>query len=77
MRLNRAVAVAELDGPIAGLMLLDDLDLPGHRLPGVRAELQVRAGLLDEARISYDEAIARCDNEAERAHLLERRAAVS
>lgn len=76
VRLNRAVAVAELDGPIAGLMLLDGLDLPGHRLPGVRAELQARAGLRDEAGRSFDEAIACCDNEAERAHLTGRRAAL-
>ncbi|MGA9749318.1 MAG: DUF6596 domain-containing protein, partial [Nocardioides sp.] len=41
VRLNRAVAVAEADGPHAGLRLLEGLDLPGHRLPGVRAELQV------------------------------------
>ena len=34
VRLNRAVAVAEADGPLAGLRLLDGLDLPGHRLPG-------------------------------------------
>ena len=39
VRLNRAVAVAEADGPLAGLRLLEGLDLPGHRLPGVRGEL--------------------------------------
>ena len=38
VRLNRAVAVAEADGPLAGLALLEDLDLPGHRLPAARAE---------------------------------------
>lgn len=74
VRLNRAVAVAEADGPLAGLRLLDGLDLPGHRLPGARAELLVRAGDDDAARTSYDEAIGRCDNEAERAHLERRRA---
>jgi RNA polymerase sigma factor (sigma-70 family) len=73
VRLNRAVAVAEADGPLAGLALLDGLDLPGHRLPGARGELLLRAGRHDEARAELDRAVARCDNEAERAHLLRRR----
>ena len=74
VRLNRAVAVAEADGPLAGLALLDDLDLPGHRLPGARGELLLRAGRTDEARAELDRAVALCDNEAERAHLRRRRA---
>ena len=77
VRLNRAVAVAEADGPLAGLRLLEGLDgraLPGHRLPATRAELLARAGRLDQARTAYDEAIGRCSNHAERAHLIERRA---
>ena len=74
VRLNRAVAVAEADGPLAGLALLDGLALEGHRLPAARAELLARAGRLDEARTSYDEAIGRCTNLAEKAHLIERRA---
>ncbi len=73
VRLNRAVAVAEADGPLAGLRLLEGLDLPGHRLPGARAELLARSGDVAAALASYDEAIARCDNEAERAHLAQRR----
>lgn len=73
VRLNRAVAVAEADGPLAGLRMLDGLALPGHRLPAARAELLARAGRLDEARTSYDEAIGRCTNLAERAHLVQRR----
>lgn len=76
VRLNRAVAVAEADGPLAGLRLLDGLVLPGHRLPAARAELLARAGRTAEARTSYDEAIGRCQNLAERAHLIERRARV-
>ena len=76
VRLNRAVAVAEADGPDAGLRLVEGLDLPGHRLPGVRAELLARAGRKDEARASYDVAVERCGNEAERLHLEERRAAL-
>jgi len=73
VRLNRAVAVAEADGPLAGLALLDGLALPGHRLPAARAELLARAGRPVEARTAYDEAIGRCTNLAERAHLIERR----
>lgn len=73
VRLNRAVAVAEASGPSAGLAVLDGLVLPGHRLPATRAELLARSGRLDEARTSYDEAIGRCANLAERAHLIERR----
>ena len=76
VRLNRAVAVAEADGPHAGLALLNGVVLAGHRLPAARAELLARAGRLDEARTSYDEAIGRCTNLAERAHLIERRARV-
>ena len=74
VRLNRAVAVAEASGPAAGLSVLDGLTLAGHRLPATRAELLVRSGRLDEARTAYDEAIGRCANLAERAHLIERRA---
>lgn len=69
VRLNRAVAVAEADGPQAALALLDGLELPGHRLPGVRAELLARARRTDEARASYDAAIGLCGNEAELAEL--------
>jgi predicted RNA polymerase sigma factor len=80
VRLNRAVAVGEADGPLAGLAAMDGLtaaELPGHRLPAVRAELLARAGSLEAALASYDDAIARCGNEAERAHLEGRRASRS
>jgi|GEM_PF-2330048 len=50
VRLNRAVAVAEASGPQAGLELLHGLDLAGHRLPAVRAELLVRTGRSAERR---------------------------
>ena len=59
-------------GPLAGLALLDGLDLPGHRLPGVRGQLLARAGRTDEAVASLAEAVALCGNEAERDHLAER-----
>jgi predicted RNA polymerase sigma factor len=77
VRLNRAVAVAEADGPLAGLALLDGVRLAGHRLPAARAELLVRAGRTAEALAAYDDALARCDNDAERDHLLRRRRAAS
>ena len=72
VRLNRAVAVAEHEGPQAGLALLDGLDdlLPvGHRLPATRAALQARAGQLSAARASYVVAVERCGNDTERRHL--------
>jgi len=79
VRLARAVAVAEADGPQAGLALLDGLDaaLPHHhRLPAVRAELLSRAGRDDEALAAFELAIERCANAAERAHLEGRRRAL-
>ena len=79
VRLNRAVAVGEADGPLAGLAAMDGLTaevLPGHRLPAARAELLARATRADEARSAYDEAIDTCANEVERAHLEERRSAL-
>ncbi|MFC6286003.1 RNA polymerase sigma factor [Nocardioides sp. GCM10027113] len=78
VRLNRAVAVAEADGPLAGLALLDgpgglaEGALPGHRLPGVRAELLRRAGRYAEARDAYAAALTACDNAPERRHLARR-----
>ena len=77
VRLNRAVAVAESDGPLAGLAALSECRATGHRYDGVRAELLARAGLVDEALATYDAALAACGNEAERAHLLGRRLLLS
>lgn len=73
VRLNRAVAVAELAGPDAGLAALEGIALPGHRLPAARAELLARAGRIDPALQSFDTAIVLCVNESERAHLAGRR----
>ncbi|PJJ71939.1 RNA polymerase sigma-70 factor (ECF subfamily) [Diaminobutyricimonas aerilata] len=81
VRLNRAVAIAELRGPEAGLAELDALPpehvdaltSPGHRFPAVRAELLARAGRPTEAVAAYDDALARCANDAEREHLTRRR----
>lgn len=69
VRLNRAIAVAEADGPLAGLALLDGLDLPGHRLPGARAELLLRAGRDAEALVELEAALAACESGPERRHL--------
>jgi RNA polymerase sigma-70 factor (ECF subfamily) len=72
VRLSRAVALAELHGPRAGLALLaglDDVLGDNHRLAAVRAELAQRAGDLDLARASYNTAIDLCSNNVERAHL--------
>ncbi|MGY4644146.1 RNA polymerase sigma factor [Cellulomonas sp. URHB0016] len=70
VELNRAVAVAEVDGPAAGLALVDDLPLDGfHVFHAVRADLLRRLGRAAEAADEYDAAIAGTDNAAERAHL--------
>ena len=74
VRLNRAVAVAESEGPPAGLAALEGVALPGHRLPAVRAELLARLGRAAEARRAYDAALAVCRHDAERRHLAARRA---
>jgi RNA polymerase sigma-70 factor (ECF subfamily) len=76
VRLNRAVAISEADGPLAGLRALDGVELPGHRLPGVRGELLARVGRTAEARAELARAVALCDNEPERAHLEARLAAL-
>ena len=72
--LNRAVAVAELDGPGAALSLVDKLDLGEYHLfHATRAELLRRLGRLEEATAAYDAALARTANEAEREFLRSRR----
>ena len=73
-RLARAVAVAEDRGVAAGLDALEGLEIPeSHRPAAVRAELLSRAGDLDAARAAYDQAIAACRNDVERAFLVGRR----
>ena len=73
-RLARSVAVAEARGPAAGLAALEGIEIPStHRVAAVRAELLARAGDLDAARAAYDQAIAACLNDVERAHLVARR----
>ena len=75
--LNRAVAVAEVDGPHAALRLIDDLDLDRYYLfHAIRADLFRRLGRHSDAARAYDAAIERTENLAERAFLSARRAAI-
>ncbi|HYJ69898.1 MAG TPA: sigma-70 family RNA polymerase sigma factor [Nocardioidaceae bacterium] len=73
--LNRAVAVAEVQGPAIALDLVDDLDpLDGYYLfHAIRADLLRRLDRRAEAAAAYDTAIERTDNEAERRLLRRRR----
>jgi RNA polymerase sigma-70 factor (ECF subfamily) len=72
--LNRAVAVAELDGPEVALALIDPLPLSGyHAWHAARADLLRRLGRSAEARQAYDAAIAATANSAERAYLSRKR----
>jgi RNA polymerase sigma-70 factor, ECF subfamily len=75
--LNRAVAVAEVDGPDAALALVDDLKLASyHVFHAIRADLLRRLGRDDEAARAYSAAIERTENAAERAFLERSRRAV-
>jgi RNA polymerase sigma-70 factor, ECF subfamily len=74
VRLNRAVAVAEVDGPETALALVDELDLPSYYLfHAIRADFLRRLGRDGEAAQAYDAAIAHSDSGAERAFLERRR----
>ena len=76
--LNRAVALSEVEGPAAALTAVDGLPLESYYLfHAVRADLLRRAGRRAEASIAYESALARTDNEAERAFLERARAAVT
>ncbi len=69
--LNRAVAVAEVDGPAAALTLVDGLDLGGYYMfHAIRADLLRRLGQPAEADAAYELAIAQTRNATERAHLI-------
>ena len=75
VRLNRAVAVAMVDGPAPGLALLDGLELSGsHRLDAVRAHLLEQTGDLAAAARCYAAAATRTDNARERDYLVEQAA---
>jgi RNA polymerase sigma-70 factor (ECF subfamily) len=74
--LNRAIAVAELDGPDVALAVVDRLE---HQLAGyhahhaTRADLLRRLGRSQESRAAYDRAIELAGNAAETAYLTRRR----
>ncbi len=73
VELSRAVAIAEDQGPQAGLDIVDGLALEDYRyLHSTRAELLRRLGRTDEARQAYDRALALAHDDAER-RLLQRR----
>ncbi|WP_433159951.1 RNA polymerase sigma factor [Kribbella sp. CA-247076] len=74
--MNRAIAVAELDGPEVALAAVERLDgkLAGyHAYQATRAELLRRLGRSRQAREAYDQAIALAGNTAETAYLTRRR----
>jgi RNA polymerase sigma-70 factor (ECF subfamily) len=80
--LNRAVALAEVDGPEAALAELDELGRDGrlagyHYLPAARGALLRRLGRRAEAADAYRAALELATNEAERDFLARRLAALS
>jgi RNA polymerase sigma-70 factor, ECF subfamily len=77
VRLNRAVAVAEADGPAAALAIVDQLDLPDYQYwHSTRAELLRRLGRRAEARAEYQRALDLARTAPER-RFLQRRIAES
>ena len=77
IRLNRAVAVAEADGPAAALAIVDQLDLPDYQYwHSTRAELLRRLGRPDEARAAFRRALSLARTAPEK-RFLERRIAES
>jgi RNA polymerase sigma-70 factor (ECF subfamily) len=81
VRLNRAVALAEVAGPAEALEQVDALEAAGLAafLPyhAVRADLLARLGLSDAARVAYDAALTLAPERAERTWLEARRATLS
>jgi RNA polymerase sigma-70 factor (ECF subfamily) len=72
--LNRAIALAEVEGPADALVLVDALDLDTYYLwHATRADFLARLGRTSESRAAYDEALSRTANDAERALLARRR----
>jgi len=74
IELNRAVAVAMADGPLAGLVLLEQPQMQEalaryHLFHAARADLLQRAGRLTEASSAYREALSLCQNEHDRIFL--------
>jgi RNA polymerase sigma-70 factor, ECF subfamily len=72
VRLNRAVAVAEMSGPQAGLAVLNGLEAvldQHHRYHAVRADFERRNGDHATARAAYSRALELCGNDTERSFL--------
>jgi RNA polymerase sigma-70 factor (ECF subfamily) len=77
VELNRAVAVAMRDGPLAGLVLVDAILARGelrdyHLIHAARADLARRAGDVAAARESYERALALAKQQPERRFLATR-----
>ena len=82
VRLNRAVAVAVVEGPNAALALLDELAASGvlersHRLHAVRAHVLEMRGDTEAAHTEYVAAANAADNQRERDYLMIRAAALA
>jgi RNA polymerase sigma-70 factor (ECF subfamily) len=78
VELNRAIAVAEAEGPEAGLALVERLELEGYQYyHSTRAELLRRLGRVSEARAEYERALELANAEPERRFLRRRVAEVS
>jgi RNA polymerase sigma-70 factor, ECF subfamily len=74
--LNRAVAIAELDGPDVALAIVDRLEgelVDYHAYFAARADILRRLGRIEESRAAYGRAIALAGNTAETAYLTRRR----
>jgi len=70
VEVNRAIAVAEADGPAAGLALVEGLDLEGYQyFHSTRAELLRRLDRPDEARAAFERALELARAEPERRFL--------
>jgi RNA polymerase sigma-70 factor, ECF subfamily len=77
VELNRAIAVAEVDGAEAGLAVVKRLDLDGYQyFHSTRADLLRRLGRVDEARSEYERALELGHTELERRFLRRRLAEV-
>ncbi|WP_329259850.1 sigma-70 family RNA polymerase sigma factor [Actinoallomurus sp. NBC_01490] len=73
VEMNRAIAIAEVDGPEAGLVILDRLDLDHYRyFHSTRAELLRRAGRDAEAHHAYRRALDLARTEPEQRFLADR-----
>jgi RNA polymerase sigma-70 factor (ECF subfamily) len=74
VRLNRAIAVAELDGPEVALAEVNGLPLEAYYIfHATRADLLRRLGRSEQSRAAYDRAIELVGNTAETAYLIRRR----